>query len=101
MHAPASGVGTVSYKVPPAYNIFISLIGLARQDKSPNCNGTARFRIYINKELVHESGILRFGETQGIRIPVQAGDILTLEVDNGGDTYTCDHSTWAGARFEP
>jgi hypothetical protein len=103
MHAPKTGVGVVRFKVPPGYTIFISLVGLARQDKSPGCAkvGDARFRVYVNDELQFHTGIVKFNDLLSVRIPVRPGDILKLEVDKGTDDYTCDHNTWAEARFEP
>jgi len=105
MHAPKSGVGRVQYMVPRGYKVFIALIGLARQDGNPGCSrtgeGDASFRVYVNAKMVLETDVLHFGQTKGVRIPVEEKDILTLEVDKGDDSYICDHSTWADARFEP
>lgn len=103
MHAASSGVGSVQYRVPHAYTVFIALIGLAREDKNPWCDGQgdARFRVHINGEIRLETNVMHFGQTKEVRIPVEENDIITLEVDNGGDDHTCDHSTWAEARFEP
>ena len=103
MHAPKTGIGTVGYQVPEGYSMFVALAGLARQDKSPGCAtvGDAQFRVYVNKELKFESGVMHFGPPILIQIAVQAGNILRLEVDKGEDNYECDHATWADARFEP
>lgn len=103
MHAPSRGVGRVSYRVPHGYTAFIALIGLAQQDANPSCSedGDARFRVYLNNQIAFESGVIRFGETESIYIPVQEKDVIALEVDNADGSYECDHSTWAEARFEP
>ena len=102
MHAPEAGIGFVSYKVPKGFTKFLSLIGMAQQDPSPPCaSGDVRFRVFVNDELKFASDIVRFGTSIPIQLPVKEGNVLRLEVDNGGDDYECDHATWAEARFEP
>ncbi|MFT3890680.1 MAG: NPCBM/NEW2 domain-containing protein [Anaerolineales bacterium] len=103
MHAPESGIGVVSYKVPDGYTGFAALAGLARQDENPGCtsSGDVKFRVFVNNNIQLESGLIRFGPPLHVEVAVIGGDILRLEVDRGDDNYECDHATWAYARFEP
>jgi len=103
MHPPEIGIAFVGYRVPKGYAKFLALAGLAREDGNPYCNtvGDARFRVFVNNNLAFASNTVRFGRPVAIEIPVKEGDTLRLEVEKGGDDYTCDHATWAEARFEP
>lgn len=103
MHPPENGIAFVGYRVPKGYAKFLALAGLAREDGNPYCNtvGSARFRVFVNNDLAFASDIVHFGRPVAIEIPVKEGDTLRLEVEKGGDDYTCDHATWAEARFEP
>jgi hypothetical protein len=103
MHPPEVGIAFVGYRVPKGYTQFLALAGLAWEDENPGCKsiGDARFRVFVNNEIKFDSGIMHFGRPVAIEISVKEGDIIRLEVDKGADDYTCDHATWADARFEP
>jgi hypothetical protein len=103
MHPPEDGIAFVGYRVPKGYTRFLALAGLAWEDGNPYCKtvGNARFRVFVNNELAFASGLVYFGLPVAIEIPVKEGDIIRLEVEKGENDYTCDHATWADARFEP
>ena len=102
MHAPSGNGASVSYEVPLGASWFKGLVGLAREDGSDKCKGSATFRVLLNGTSVAK------GELRGtwqrpphdVVVPVAAGQLITLEVTDGGNGYECDTLTWGNPRFE-
>jgi pimeloyl-ACP methyl ester carboxylesterase len=100
---PEAGVTVgVSYQVPAGANWFKGLVGNARQDSHLECRGSFVFRVLLNNATVASDRIQGSWQVPplNVTVPVAAGQVLTLEVTDGGDGNWCDHMAWGDPRFE-
>lgn len=98
MHAPESGMATVRYSIPADASVFRATVGLAKAP-SANCRGNANVRVALDGSEEFFANIRRLTPVP-VAVVLQGEEVLTLRVDNGGDTNWCDGIAWAGARFE-
>lgn len=98
------GLGThsrseIEYVIPEGIGTFSASVGL--DDSEDHSPGSVVFRVFVDNDLQFESSVLRWdSRTVGVRVSVAGHRRLRLVVDDGGDGDTCDHATWADARFE-
>jgi hypothetical protein len=100
---PEAGVTVgVSYQVPAGANWFKGLVGNARQDSHLECRGSFVFRVLLNNATVASDRIQGSWQVPpvNVTVPVAAGQVLTLDVTDGGDGIWCDHMAWGDPRFE-
>lgn len=76
---------------------FEASVGL---DDSTDGPGSVVFQVLADDKVVHDSGVIRKGETaQQISIDLTGKKIIELRVTDGGDGKNHDHADWAQARF--
>ena len=88
----------VTYELKPEYRRFVSLVGI---DDALGRSGSIRAIIKIDGATVHESPVLRGGDTPwpvNVAIPPGSREIA-LVVDDGGDGTIRDMTNWASAGF--
>ena len=77
---------------------FASLVGL--DDVVKDGVGSVTFEVWADDTLVAESGMLRAGDAPKIlSADLKGRRVLTLLVDDGGDTSNDDEVAWAGAHI--
>ena len=75
---------------------FVSMVGL--DDAVKTGVGTVTFEVWADDTLVANSGLLRAGDPPKLLSADLTGiRVLTLLLDDGGDTSNDDESAWAGA----
>jgi alpha-galactosidase len=75
---------------------FVSMVGL--DDVVKSGVGTVTFEVWADDTLVAASGLMRAGDAPKlISADVSGARVLTLLLDDGGDTSNDDEAAWAGA----
>ena len=75
---------------------FESMVGL--DDAVKNGVGTVTFEIWADDRLIAASGLMRAGDAPKLLTADLAGaHVLTLLLDDGGDTSNDDEAAWGGA----
>ena len=78
---------------------FHAMVGI--DDALRNGIGSVTFEIWADDTRVAESGLMRAGDAPRLLSAVLTGArVLTLLVDDGGDTSNDDEVVWAGAMLE-
>ena len=99
MHAPPSGVGIATFKIPTGAFAFATLFGHAAQDGYTGAFGNGIGRIYVDGVLKTTSNITRSQRILQIHIDVPPGaKELLLEVDSQGNHHA-SHTTWADPKY--
>ncbi|MGY3725534.1 Glucan-binding domain-containing protein (YG repeat) [Granulicatella balaenopterae] len=88
-HAPAE----VIYQIPANVNIFETYLGIDNHQ-----NGNVEFSLYLDDELVYQSGEVNKNNTQHIMVEVSGKQSLRIVVDDLGFKGQ-DHSILADAKF--
>ena len=99
MHAPPSGVGSATFKIPTGAFSFTTLFGHAAQDGYTGALGNSIGRIFVDRILqvtVDIAGSQRILQIQ-VDIPLGAKE-LRLEVDAQGNHHA-SHTTWADPKY--
>ena len=87
----------IVYNLGGSYSSFVSDVGL---DDEVGANGTVRFFVYADGELLYDSGVMTGASlTQSVNVGVAGRMQLRLVVDYTGDNLDWDHADWAGARL--
>jgi hypothetical protein len=74
--------------------------GRGRRGASARCGVREVPRLYADKKLVANTGVLHAGDSvMPIRADLSGAQTVTLEVTDGGDGNANDHADWADARF--
>jgi len=98
------GVGTRSISefvvdLQGAATRFSSMVGI--DDALRQGVGSVTFEVWADDEKVAESGLVRAGDAPRLLTADLTGaNVLTLLVDDGGDTSNDDEVVWAGAMIE-
>jgi hypothetical protein len=99
MAAPDNGIGYADFKVPPGAASFQTVFGIARDDKASTSFGSAIGRIYLDDNLVWESGASGPTAIHSPIIQLPSGTKkLRLEVDSDGSNWS-DQTTWGDPYF--
>src|SRR5688572_30046264 len=78
---------------------FVSMVGI--DDEIRGAVGSVTFEVWADDRMVAASGLMRPGDTpQLLSADLRGARILTLLVDDGGDTSNDDEVSWAGAKLE-
>ena len=87
----------IIYNLGGGYSSFVSDVGV---DDEVGANGTVRFYVYADGELLYDSGVMTGASaTQSVNVGVAGRQELRLVVDTTGDNLNYDHADWAGARL--
>jgi hypothetical protein len=87
----------IVYSLGGGYSSFVSDVGV---DDEAGVNGTVRFSVYADGELLYDSGVMTGASaTHSINVSVAGRQELRLVVDYAGDNLYWDHADWAGARL--
>jgi alpha-galactosidase len=75
---------------------FVSMVGF--DDVLKPGVGTVTFEVWVDDALVAQSGVMRVGDAPKLlSADLRNARVLTLLVDDGGDTSNDDEVAWAGA----
>lgn len=88
----------VEYTLNGGFSRFTATLGSA-SDRGNYGNGTMNYYIYVDGRAVEQGHFPPPPATREINVPVQGGQTLRLEVDNGGDGNNADHAAWGDARL--
>lgn len=99
MHPETNLTGWAKWKVPPRYRYFST--GVVLHDDGHECNGqgSVRFIVKLDDEVVERVIIRRDNPILGISRELNGARELTLETDDAGDNIVCDGALWLNARF--
>ncbi len=93
VHAPSE----VDVTLNGQYQSFVSDVGV---DDEACTAGTVDFQVFADNAKLFDSGVMNGSSaTQNVNVSVIGKSQLKLIVTNGGDTNTCDHGDWAGAKL--
>ena len=100
-HAKGLGVHAASeltYRVPPGIRQFVARVGLDDSVLATPVRGHARVTVLVEERVVFGPLDVRSGDAaHDVRVPVQAGERLTLRVEFGDGKFLGDRVDWLGA----
>lgn len=93
----AHATSTIVYDIEEVgYSSFTTYLGV---DAGQGTNGSVKFKIYIDNDLVYQSGVLSGNsEAQFVKVFLNGGKELKLVADANGRN-ACDHAVYADAKF--
>lgn len=98
MHAPESGMASVKYSIPSHARLFVATAGHA-EGEAARCSGNANIHVLLDGTEVFNDNVRGTNMTP-VRVALRGEKIMSLLVDNAGDSNWCDHVAWADAHFE-
>ncbi len=95
MHSTAR----LSFEIPPGKKRFAASIAI---DDEAQGRGSVTFRVFVDKEQLYQSEIVRGGEPpKPIEVDISGGSTLSLVVDFADHGDKQDHADWLNARLLP
>jgi alpha-galactosidase len=78
---------------------FEALVGVDEEEHVPG-KGSVVFRVFADKKLAAESGVLHSGDApKALKVDLTGVKVVRLQVTDAGDGNTFDHADWADAKF--
>ena len=99
-HANASTDSSLTFNIEgQGYDRFESWVGVDYDKASADGRTNVTFRIYVDEELVYDSGVCKKGTSQKFAsVDVRGAKTLRLQVDANKD-QSADWANWADAKF--